>query len=509
MERVRELAVQEPDKEAIRFPVLNRAITYSQLNERADRVAHWLIGLGLQAGDGIALLFENHPAIPEIAIGAERAGLYYTPISTQLKIREIAHVLKDCGARVLIVSTAMGQLAQALVAAGGAAGVACFMVGGTAPGFTSYETAIAQTDPSRPLPRRDHGCDFLYSSGTTGLPKGIRTPLIPHGMRGEDLPENKSLRETFGFDGNTIYLSTAPLYHAAPLRYLMRMLMFGGRTIVLQKFDPEAALDAIERFRITHSQWVPTMFVRLLNLSDEVRTRYDLSSLRVAIHAAAPCPPAVKERMIEWFGPVIYEYYSGSESVGVTAIDSQEWLTHRGSVGRAICGVLHILDDDDCELPAGEIGRVFFSDGPTFEYFNDPIKTRAAHNAKGWATYGDIGHIDGDGYLYLSDRRVDLIISGGVNLYPQEIENVLSEHPAVADVAVIGVPNPEFGEEVKAIVQPHEPTTANPALAAELIAFCRDRLSNIKVPRTVEFEAPLPRHDNGKMLRRLLKERYR
>ncbi|MCA8010407.1 acyl-CoA synthetase [Burkholderia cenocepacia] len=509
MERVRELAVLEPDKEAIRFPALNLAITYSQLNERANRVAHWLVSVGLQAGDGIALLFENHPVIAEIAIGAERSGLYYTPISTQLKTREIAHVLKDCGARVLIVSAAMRQLAQTLVDAGGTAGVTCFMVGGTAPGFASYEAAIAQTDPSRQLPFRDQGCDFLYSSGTTGLPKGIRTPLIPYGMRGEDLPENKSLRETFGFDADSIYLSTAPLYHAAPLRYLMRMLMFGGRSVVLQKFDPEAALDAIERYRVTHSQWVPTMFVRLLNLSDEARARYDLSSLRVAIHAAAPCPPSVKEQMIDWFGPVIFEYYSGSESVGVTAIDSHEWLTHRGSVGRAICGVLHILDDDDRELPPGEIGRVFFSDGPTFEYHNDPVKTRAVHNDRGWATYGDIGHVDADGYLYLSDRRVDLIISGGVNVYPQEVENVLSEHPAVGDVAVIGVPNVEFGEEVKAIVQTREPTTASPALAADLIAFCRDRLSNIKAPRTVEFVDALPRHDNGKMLRRILKERFR
>lgn len=509
MERIRELAVREPGKEAIRFPALNLAITYSQLNERADRVAHWLITLGLQPGDGIALLLENHPSIAEIAIGAERAGLYYTPISIQLKTREIAHVLKDCGARVLVASTATGELAQALAAEGATSGLDCFIVGNAAPGFASYEAAIASVDPAESLPQGPLGRDFLYSSGTTGLPKGILKPLIPYGTDIAELPENLSWRKSFGFDADSVYLSTAPLYHAAPLRYLIRVLRVGGRNIVMQKFDAEAALAAIERYRVTHSQWVPTMFVRMLNLAEEIRARYDVSSLQVAIHASAPCSPVVKERMIKWFGPVIYEYYAGSENLGTTAISSDEWLAHRGSVGRATCGTLHILDDDDRELQPGEIGRVFFAGGPSFEYHNDPEKTRNVHNTRGWSTYGDIGHVDAEGYLYLSDRRVDLIISGGVNIYPKEIENVLGEHPAVADVAVIGVPNEEFGEEVKAIVQTREPGAANAALAAELIEFCRERLSSIKAPRSVDFEIVLPRHENGKMLRRILKERYR
>ncbi|MEX3945021.1 AMP-binding protein [Paraburkholderia sp. BR10937] len=508
------LAVAAPTREALCFPALKQIITYKELDERAERIAHWLLGLGLQPGDGIALLFENHPALAVIAIGAERAGLYYTPISIQLKTREAAHVLKDCGARVLIVSQAMHELAVTLVAEGAAQDVACFVAGAAhaLPGFASLEAALAgviASAPLPPLPPLPRGRDFLYSSGTTGLPKGIRKPLVPFEQRDADDTETAAWRKTFGFDADSVYLSTAPLYHAAPLRYLMRVLHTGGRAIVLQKFDAVAALDAIARYRVTHSQWVPTMFIRLLNLPGTTRALYDVSSLRVAIHAAAPCPPHIKEQMIAWFGPVIYEYYAGSESVGLTAIDSGEWLAHRGSVGRSKYGQIHIVDDEDHELPVGEIGRVFFEGGPAFEYHNDPVKTRSVYNRHGWATYGDIGHVDAEGYLYLSDRRVDLIISGGVNVYPQEIENVLAEHPAVADAAVIGVPHPEFGEAVKAVVQPRERDAASPRLAEELIAFCRERLSHIKVPRSVEFEEALPRHDNGKLLRRLLKERYR
>ncbi|WP_322045556.1 AMP-binding protein [Paraburkholderia sp. J67] len=513
MERVRELAVATPGKEALRFADTNEILTYATLNERADRVAHWLIGLGLQPGDGIALLFENHPTLAVIAVGAERAGLYYTPISIQLKTREAAHVLRDCGARVLIVSHALHELAQSLVAEGATQDVACFMAEAgdaqTPPGFASLDAALASVDIREPLPERPQGRDFLYSSGTTGLPKGILKPLIPWEERTLDDTETASWRKSFGFDENAIYLSTAPLYHAAPLRYLVRMLRVGGQTIVLRKFDPEAALDAIARYRVTHSQWVPTMFVRLLALPEAVRRRYDVSSLKVAIHAAAPCPPLVKQQMIDWLGPVIYEYYAGSEGVGLTAIGAQEWLAHRGSVGRAKFGKLHIVDDEDHELPTGEIGRVFFEGGPPFEYHNDPAKTQSVFNSRGWATYGDIGHVDAEGYLFLSDRRVDLIISGGVNVYPQEVENVLAEHPAVADVAVIGVPHAEFGEAVKAIVQLRERDAASPHLVEALQTFCRERLSSIKVPRSIAFEDALPRHDNGKLLRRILKERYR
>ena len=317
MERVRELAVAAPGKEALRFAGTNEILTYAALNERADRVAHWLIGLGLQPGDGIALLFENHPALAVLAVGAERAGLYYTPISIQLKTHEVAHVLDDCGARVLIVSQAMGELAQALAEEGVTQGVACFMTAAdeatdcaAPPGFSSLNDALARVDPRAPLPACAQGRDFLYSSGTTGLPKGILKPLVPWAQRAIDDTEMISWRNNFGFDQDSVYLSTAPLYHAAPLRYLMRMLRVGGRSIVLRKFEPEAALETIERYRVTHSQWVPTMFIRMLNLPEAVRKRYDVRSLKVAIHAAAPCPPLVKEQMIDWFGPVIYEYSS-------------------------------------------------------------------------------------------------------------------------------------------------------------------------------------------------------
>jgi long-chain acyl-CoA synthetase len=287
------------------------------------------------------------------------------------------------------------------------------------------------------------------------------------------------------------------------------MVTVGGTAIVMRKFDAEQALAAIERYRATHSQWVPTMFVRLLDLPAEVREHYDLSSLRVAIHAAAPCPVAVKERMIEWWGLVIHEYYAGSEALGMTAIGAADWLTHKGSVGRATIGVVHIVGEDGQDLPVGEVGTVYFADGPPFEYHNAPEKTRAAFNGRGWATYGDLGWLDEDGYLYLGDRRTDLIISGGVNIYPAEIESVLITHPEVADAAVIGVAHAEFGEEVKAIVELKGTAAAGSAAAERLIAHCREHLSHLKCPRTIDFEAHLPRLDSGKLLRRVLKERYR
>ena len=343
-------------------------------------------------------------------------------------------------------------------------------------------------------------------SGTTGLPKGIKRPLADankfFAAKGDARTRWKD------FDSQSVYLSTAPFYHTAPVRWGMNVMKVGGSCVLLEKFDPLTALAAIEHYRVSHAQWVPTMFIRLLRLADEDKAQFDLSSMRYAIHAAAPCPASVKEQMIAWWGPILYEYYSGTELVGRTSLDSQEWLTHKGSVGRVEFGQVHIVDEIGQELPAGQTGVIYFSGGGRFDYHKDPEKTARAYNDKGWATYGDIGYVDEAGYLYLTDRLANTIVSGGVNIYPQESENILATHPAVADVAVVGVPNEEFGEEVKAVVQLQDPAQASDALAAELIAHCRSQISPIKCPRTVDFVSELPRAESGKLLKRMVKARY-
>jgi long-chain acyl-CoA synthetase len=276
----------------------------------------------------------------------------------------------------------------------------------------------------------------------------------------------------------------------------------------MEQFDAVEALRLLERYRVTHGQWVPSLFVRMFKLTEEERPRYDVSILNAAIHAAAPCPIPLKEKMIEWWGPVLFEYYAGTEANGFTSITSEEWLTHKGSVGQALAGEIRVLDDDGNELPPGEAGGVYFANGAAFEYHNDPAKTAESTSAQGFTTLGDIGYVDEEGYLYLTDRKADMIISGGVNIYPAEAENVIITHPAVADVAVFGVPNEDFGEEVKAVVQPIDMADAGSALASELMEFCQARLSKIKCPRSVDFEAELPRHPTGKLYKRLLKDRY-
>jgi len=497
MTRIAELAGQAPDKVACLFPDAGTTLTYGALHRRATRAAHWLIGLGLQGGDCFALLLDNCAAVFELAFAAERAGLYYVPISTYLRPAEVGYILRDCGAKVLVTTAAMLDGLQP------PPGMLVATVDACPPGTIDYDAALA-AQPMGPLPPRPVGRDVLYSSGTTGQPKGVFRPMLP-AAPSEPQPDT-GVMAAFGADAATVYLSTGPLYHAAPHRFTLQTLRRGGTCIVPRRFDAEAALAAIERHRVTHSQWVPTMFVRLLALPEAVRARYDLSSMRRVIHAAAPCPVAVKERMITWWGPIIFEYYAGSESIGATAIESDDWLTHKGSVGRAIAGTVHITDEAGRELPPGEVGAIWFAGLPAFEYLNAPEKTRAAVNARGWATYGDIGHLDPDGYLYLSDRRADLIISGGVNIYPQEVENVLARHPAIADAAVIGIPNPDLGERVQGVVQLREGAQAGPA---ELMAFCREHLAGPKCPRGIDIVDHLPRSDIGKLLRRVLREQYR
>ncbi|RAI58154.1 AMP-binding protein [Roseicella frigidaeris] len=501
-------AERQPQKTAVHFPDSGESLTYAALEARARRAAHWLIRQGLGAGDGIAVLLDNRPEFLELAEAARLAGLYFTPLSIHLRPHEVAYVLNDSGARLVVASPALAGLAATLLAEGALGDRPRYAVGEGLPGYRDYEAALAAEDPGAPLPERPLGREFLYSSGTTGLPKGIRRPMLPHAER--DAPMwDMTWKSLYGFDESVVYLSPAPLYHAAPFGYVGRTLQEGGTAVILRKFDPAQCLATIERFRITHSQWVPTMFVRLLALPEEIRRRHDLASHRVAIHAAAPCPVPVKRAMIEWWGPILYEYYAGSEGIGTTMIDSETWLRKPRSVGRPVNGVkVHITGEDGRELPPGETGTIRFEGGPRFAYHNAPEKTAACYDARGWATLGDLGWLDEEGYLFLSDRRADLILSGGVNLYPAEIEAVLTQHPDVAEVAVVGIPHPEMGEQVHAVVVPRAGVADDAGFRAGLEAWCRERLAGPKRPRSWEVAEELPRSEAGKLLRRLLKERY-
>ncbi len=349
---------------------------------------------------------------------------------------------------------------------------------------------------------------MLYSSGTTGRPKGVKRPLPTHAIDEIEPATRAIFANQYRYGPEMVYLSPAPMYHAAPLAFSIAVHRVGGTLVVMERFDAEACLASIEQYRVSHSQFVPTMFVRMLKLSEHERLAHDVSSLGVAVHAAAPCPVKVKQQMIDWWGPILMEYYAGSEGNGSTFITSEEWLEHPGSVGRARRGTVQICDDDGNELETGNIGTVYFSGGGQYEYYKDPAKTAAAALPDGRTTLGDIGYLDADGYLYLTDRKAHMIISGGVNIYPQEIENVLIDHPGVVDVAVFGIPHPEMGEEVKAAVQLADGNEPSDELAAQLINFTRERIAHYKCPKSVDFEAELPRLPTGKLYKRLLRDRY-
>jgi acyl-CoA synthetase (AMP-forming)/AMP-acid ligase II len=499
-----EIAGVSPQKTAYVMAETGHAVTYGELEAGSNRGAQLFRRLGLRPGDHIAILLENHPRFFEVCWAAQRSGLYFTPISWRLQPAEVEYIVNNCEARVFITSTGRADVVAHLEGRIPAVEHR-YMLDSTIEGFESWEEAIAACPPT-PIADELEGQSMLYSSGTTGYPKGVKRALanLPFGQ-GVGVPVMTTL---YRASTDSIYLSPAPLYHAAPLGFTMTCLRHGIQVVVMEHFDAERALEAIERYRVTHSQWVPTMFVRMLKLPPEVRARYDLSSLQCAIHAAAPCPIPVKEQMIEWWGPVLYEYYAGTEGNGFVQLNSEEWLAHRGSVGRPLNCEIHICDDDGNELPVGEPGTIWFGGGGQFEYYKDPAKTAQSRHPKGWSTLGDVGYLDADGYLYLTDRKHFMIISGGVNIYPQETENVLITHPKVMDVAVFGVPNEDFGEEVKAVVQPKHWEDAGTALEHELLAYCRERLSHIKCPRSIDFERELPRHPTGKLYKRLLKDRY-
>lgn len=503
------LARQSPDKTAAVIAETGERSTYAELHARSARLASFLAAR-LAEGEVIAILLSNRLAYFEVCFAARRAGLYYVPVSTHLTAGELSHILGDSGARVLFTEGRYLPLLDALPTELRAAMEVLSVDGESG---DSGAAGVSYADIVRrgvvpELPQRALGLDFAYSSGTTGRPKGVRHALAGDPQLQEAV-QSASWLAFFAMDEASVYLSPAPLYHAAPLRFSIRCLAQGGTVVAMQKFDAQRALAVIEAFGVTHSQWVPTMFVRLLSLPDAVRCAHDLSSHRFALHAAAPCPVDIKRRMIDWWGPIVWEYYTGSERAGATTISPQDWLLRPGSVGRAAQGRLHIVDARWQDCPAGVDGLVCFEGGPRFAYHNDPEKTAEAHTPQGWGTFGDIGHVDAEGYLYLTDRRANMIISGGVNIYPQEAENVLLEHPLVHDVAVIGVPNAEFGEEVKAVVELRDPALASPQTAQVLMAHCRERLSHIKCPRSVDFAAGLPRTETGKLLKRLIRDDYR
>ncbi|MGW6459399.1 acyl-CoA synthetase [Streptomyces sp. NPDC055078] len=502
------MAERHPDRAAITLGESGRTVTYAELDAGSNRVAHALAALGVAPGDGVAVMLPNVAEFGEIWWAAMRSGLYFTPVNWHLTASEIRFIVQDCGAKVLFF-----HQDHAEAAAGATEGLGIHRICVTAgsdrvPGTLSYEEVVAGL-PATPIAREYAGAPMFYSSGTTGKPKGIR-PRLTMDRPGDSPSLMRTVMEQYGLTDGARYLCTGPLYHSSPALWSFGQHTIGGTAVIMPRFDAEAALRLIESEAVSHSQWVPTMFSRMLKLPEEVRHRYDLSSHRAAFHAAAPCPVDVKRRMIDWWGEILVEFYAATEG-GSTVITSKEWLEHPGSVGRAWAGGgVHILDPGSREeLPAGSPGLVYFTAmaNHRFEYHNDAAKTAETYHGD-MVTAGDIGYLDAEGYLYLTDRSSDMIISGGVNIYPREVEEVLLAHPAVTDVAVFGIPNTEFGEEVLAVVQPADSHDGGPELGDELIAYCREHLAGFKVPRRVDFVTALPRDPNGKLYKRRLRDEY-
>ena len=483
-----------------------QTVSYAELDERANKIAQLFKSLGLSPGDHVSFCLENNAEFLVLCWGAHYAGLVYTAMSSRLTTEEMQYIIDNSGAKAFI--TSMYKADQASELLGQIPGVTThLMMDGTVAGYESYEDAVA-AQSADPIPGRVAGSDMLYSSGTTGRPKGVKQGAEAAPLEEAVHAVGSMLGLLFGMTADSVYISPAPLYHAAPLRFCMGTHTIGATLVVMDRFDPELYLAGIEKFKATHSQVVPTMFVRMLKLPAESRAKYDVSSMQMVVHAAAPCPVAVKEQMIDWWGPVLHEYYAGTEGNGFVYCNSEMWLAHKGTVGMPIGCEIHIVGDDGEVVPVGEEGTIFFGGGSAFEYHGDEAKTKESRHPLGWSTLGDVGKVDADNFLYLTDRKAYMIISGGVNIYPQEAENILTMHPAVFDVAVIGVPNEDFGEEVKAIVQLAEGFEATEKQAAELISYCREHLADVKCPRSVDFRPELPRHPTGKLYKRLLKDEY-
>ena len=514
--QIRDTAVATPDKPAIIMYPSGTVVTFGELEARANRLAHLFRDAGLVEGDAVAILMENSQHMHAVMWAARRAGLYYVPINTHLTAAEAAYIIDNSSAKAIVGS---GKLADTL------AGLEAELPNGLPPvrlvvdgaessatsasstldGWQSYPECVAGL-PDTPIDDEIEGDLLQYSSGTTGRPKGIKRAL-PH-VPPAEAPGLMAALVSFWMHPDAVYLSPAPLYHTAPSVWSMQTQAGGITTVVMEKFDAEGALDAIAKHKVTHGQFVPVMFTRMLKLPEDVRTTYDVSSLQRVMHAAAPCPVDIKKQMIDWWGPIVDEYYASSEAHGSTLIFAEDWLTHPGSVGKPMAGAVHILDEDGNELPPGQPGEIYFEGGNDFEYLNDPAKTESSRDPRGWKTVGDIGYLDEEGFLYLTDRRHHMIISGGVNIYPQEAENLLVTHPLVMDAAVFGIPDDEMGQKVKAVVQTVDPADATDEFADELIGWLRERLAHYKCPRSLSFEAQLPRTDTGKLFKQELIAKY-
>lgn len=494
------------DEPAIVMTTSGAVRTWGELDDRSNRLAQYWFSLGLRPGDHVALLMENVLEFAEVCWAAERSGLYYTPINSHLTAAEVAYILADCGAQSLVTTAAKSEVA--IQASQGNSTLRSILCIGDVDGCLNYEVTIESFSNAR-LEVETSGAPMLYSSGTTGVPKGVIRPLANR-QPGEVVGIGLAMKMSFGGRQGMRYLSPAPMYHSAPLTFLLGTHRLGGTVYVMERFDAPASLQAIETYRITHSQWVPTMFSRMLKLSNEVRDSFDLSSHEFAIHGAAPCPIPLKKQMIDWWGPIIWEYYAGTEGPGSTAVGSDDWLRKPGTVGRSFGGVIHILNEEGEDQPTGESGVIYF-ESPTageFTYHGDASKTASAKTSNGWATMGDIGYLDEEGFLYLTDRKSFTIISGGVNIYPQEAENVLAMHPAVADVGVFGIPHEDMGESVHAVVQLAEGIDVGPTLESDLIEYCRSQLSKIKCPTSISFQKELPRLQTGKLYKKQMRDEY-
>ena len=498
-------AKTHPDRPAYIMAGSGETVTYRQLDERSNQGAQLFRSLGLKVGDVIALFMDNHPRYFEIAWAAQRAGLYYTCISSKLTAGEVEYIVGDCDAKLLIASPGVGAVVDELPGVLPKA-VKLYMVGEAKAPYESYEAARDRM-PATPIPDQTAGSDMLYSSGTTGRPKGVK-PALTGAEIDAPSPLGMMLNGIFKFPDPATYISPAPLYHAAPLRWTMSVHRLGGTVVVMEKFDPEACLALIEKYKCDCGQFVPTHFVRMLKLPEDVRTKYDVSSMVSAVHAAAPCPIPVKEQMIAWWGPVIHEYYAGTEGNGFCYISADDWLTHKGSVGKPLIAEVKICDEEGEPLPPRTEGVVYFAGGAPLSYHNAPEKVAEGTNKHGWTTLGDVGWVDEEGFLYLTDRKSFMIISGGVNIYPQELENVLIGHPKVADAAVVGAPDEVMGEKVVAVIQPMDWSQAGDALRDELMAYARAQLSHVKAPKVIDFMHELPRHPTGKLYKRLIRDAY-
>ena len=503
-------AQSHPDKPALIMAETGERRSYAELEALGNQGAQFLRKCGVKNGDIIALWARNSLEFLDVFWAAQRAGVYICPLPVYLSVDDATYILENCGAKLLVVSSEI-KAGEAFIEAAPddlPARKHIYYLH-EAVGETRSWIAKLEAMPNTPIADEESGFHLIYSSGTTGRPKGVKLPLIG-GPLIADTKWSKRYEEIYNLTDKSVFLACAPLYHSAPLLFATNSMRRGATIVITKKFTPESTLQAIQDYGVTMSQMVPTMFIRMLRLPEERRNSYDVSSLEYVIHAAAPCPREVKLQMMDWFGDIIEEYYAGSEANGLTTITSEEWRKRPGSVGRARNSTVHICDDNGRELPVGEIGNVYFEGGYDFEYLGEPEKTKNARNPlhPTWSTLGDIGYVDEEGYLFLTDRKNFVIISGGVNIYPQETENLIIQHPKVFDVAVIGVPNEDMGEEMKAIIQPRDWADANHTFGQEIIELCREKLGPIKTPKSVDFSKALPRQENGKLYKRLLRSHY-